>query len=179
MAHSEHNSEAHKKLKLPVMVSGPVELGRLVRELGDIDDALKQLALREGGSKTKMPQTSRLMDELISLNKLNLLHDEDRKALTEYLVKIREQAPVVHMSFSADPSAAFIEKLMAWLRNEIDHEILLTIGLQPNLGAGSILRTTNKYFDLSLRKDFETKQQLLKDIVRKSTQQTPVQEVAA
>jgi hypothetical protein len=35
------------------------------------------------------------------------------------------------------------------------------VGLQPNLGAGSILRTTNKLFDLSLRQDFARKRDIL------------------
>lgn len=168
MEHNKHRPADTQSLKLPVMVSGPVEVGRLVREIGDINEALLQLGLREGGSKTKMPQTSRLMDQTIEINNLNLLHQDDRKALEAYLVAIREKSPVVHMSFSADPSADFIEKLMSWLRQEIHPEILLTIGLQPNLGAGSILRTTNKYFDLSLRKDFDNKRQLLKDMISKA-----------
>lgn len=173
MVHKVIDKPAHKHLKLPIMVVGPVEIGRLVREMNDIDDALLQLGIREGGSKTKMPQTTRQMDELIEQNKLNLLHDEDRKLLKEYLEGLREKAPTVHMSFSADPSAVFLEKLMAWLRQEIHPDILLTVGLQPNLGAGSILRTTNKQFDLSLRKDFATKRQILKDIVRKATKEVP------
>lgn len=166
MAHNEAH-EAPKRLKLPVMVSGPVEVGRLVREIGEIDEALHQLGLREGGSKTKMPQTSHLMDQLIELNELNLLHQEDRKALESYLSDVKQKSPVLHMSFSADPSSAFIERLMSWLRQEIHPEVLLTIGLQPNLGAGSILRSTNKYFDLSLRKNFENKRELLKEYIHK------------
>lgn len=156
------------------MVAGPVEVGRLLREIKDIDEALLQLGLREGGSKTKMPQTTRLMDQLIELNKLNLLQKDDRQRLQEFLTEIRQKAPVMHMSFSADPSAAFIEKLMAWLRQEIDPHVLLTIGLQPNLGAGCILRTTNKYFDLSLRQDFEKKRDLLMASIAGKMKETSV-----
>ena len=163
MAHSEHKSEAPaKRLKLPVMVVGPVDIGRLAREITDVDDALLQLGLREGGGKTKMPQTTRLMDQVVEHNKLNLLHDKDRVRLKDFLLSVREKSPILHMSFSADPSTAFLEKLMAWLRTEIDPTVLLTVGLQPNLGAGCILRTTNKQFDLSLRQDFAKKRDLLK-----------------
>lgn len=160
MAHKEHEAE-HKKLVLPISVTGPVEVGRLLREITDIDEALHQLGLREGGNKTKMPQTSRLMDKTIEQNSLNLLHDKDRAELTEFLTAVREKSPVLHMSFSADPSVHFLEKLIAWLRQEIHPKVLLTIGLQPNIGAGCILRTTNKQFDLSLRKDFEKKRDML------------------
>lgn len=159
MAHEK--SEAATKLTLPVSVSGPVEVGRLARELGEIEDALLQLGIRSGGEKMKMPQTSRLMDQVVEQNHFNLLHEKDRHALKDFLVAIHHQAPVLHMSFSADPSPAFLEKLVSWLRKEIHEEVLLTVGLQPNLGAGCILRTTNKQFDLSLRQDFAKKRDLL------------------
>jgi F0F1-type ATP synthase delta subunit len=101
------------------------------------------------------------MDQTVQLNKLNLLQAEDRVALQQFLDAVKRQSPVIHMSFSADPSAAFIEKLMVWLRREIHPVLLLTIGLQPTIGAGCIVRTTNKYFDFSLRQDFLKKRDLL------------------
>lgn len=168
MAPKQHLDHNDSNLTLPSQIAGPTEIGRLIREVDDIGEALLQLGLREGGTKTKMPQTSRLMDQLIEVNELNLLHDADRKFLRERLELIRQQAPILHMSFSSDPPAAFVEKLVSWLRQEIDPEALLTVGLQPNLGAGSILRTTNRYFDLSLRKNFENKRQLLTEIIHKA-----------
>jgi hypothetical protein len=57
----------------------------------------------------------------------------------------------MHMSFSSEPSQLFLVKLVTWLRQEINPYTLVTVGLQPNIGAGCILRSLNKYFDLSLR----------------------------
>jgi hypothetical protein len=136
-------------------------VGRLIRELELIDNTLLQLGLRAGGSEIKLPKTSHLMDQTVQVNKLNLLQAEDRAVLRQFLNAIKKQSPVLHMSFSADPSPAFIEKLMVWLRREIHPAVLLTIGLQPTIGAGCILRTTNKYFDFSLRQDFLKKRDLL------------------
>ncbi len=101
------------------------------------------------------------MDQTIQLNKVDLANDTHRKQLQEYLILIKQKAPILHISFSADPTSAFIEKIMAWLRREIHPLVLLTIGLQPNIGAGCVVRSTNKYFDFSLRKDFEKKRDLL------------------
>ena len=50
---------------------------------------------------------------------------------------------------------------MAWLRREIHPVVLLTVGLQPSIGAGCIVRSTNKQFDFSLREDFLKKHDLL------------------
>lgn len=160
MVHKKSENK-DSKLELTVAVTGPIELGRLIREVAEIEESLLQLGLREGGEKVKLPQTTRLMDQLVEHNKLNLLHEDDRKRLREFLDQVRVSAPVLHMSFSADPSINFLEELMTWLRREIHPEVLLTVGLQPNLGAGCILRTTNKQFDFSLRQDFIKKRDLL------------------
>lgn len=150
-----------QQLSLPISVTSAVDVGRLMRELEQIDNALLQLGLRASGTATQMPKTSHLMDQTIASNSLNLLQPKDRAQLNEFLTTVREKAPVLHMSFSADPPPAFIEKIMAWLRREIHPQVLLTIGLQPTIGAGCIVRSTNKYFDFSLRQDFVKKRELL------------------
>lgn len=157
-----HETEAaQRQMSLPVQVSSAVDVGRLIRELEQIDNAVLQLGLRAAGTTVQMPKTTHLMDQIIGLNKLNLLRPEDRAALYKFLTGVHNKAPVLHMSFSADPAPAFIEKLMVWLRREVHPNILLTIGLQPTIGAGCIVRSTNKYFDFSLRQDFIKKRQLL------------------
>jgi hypothetical protein len=157
----EAQPSSNRQLSLPTLVASPADVGRLVHELEQIGEALLQLGLRAGGTAVKMPKTSRLMDQVIQLNQLNLLAAADRAALGQYLATVRQRAPVLHISFSADPSPAFTEKLMVWLRREINPHMLLTIGLQPGIGAGCVVRTTNKYFDFSLRQDFAKKRELL------------------
>lgn len=143
------------------MVASPVDVVRLVREIESIDEALLQLKLRKGGKEVRMPKTSQLMDQTVQLNKINLLHVADREKLLMFLTTVQAKAPVLHISFSADPSVAFIEKLTTWLRREIHPQILLTIGLQPTIGAGCMVRSTNKYFDFTLRQKFAANRELL------------------
>jgi hypothetical protein len=149
---------------LPVQVVSPTDLGRLIRELEKLDDLLHQTALR-GESSAKMPDTSRLLDKSLELNKVNLMVAEERAVLLQFLEAIRAKAPVLHMSFSADPPQEFMEKIASWFRKEIHPLALVTVGLQPNIGAGCVLRARNKYFDLSLRQDFEDKKNLLRDAI--------------
>lgn len=146
---------------LPLLVVGPVDVGRLLRELEAIESLVSKANISGRSADFKLPKTSHLMDLTTELNKLDLLDEADRQRLLELLTTVKKQAPLLHISFSADPAPAFIEKLMAWLRHEIHPILLLTIGLQPNLGAGCIVRSTNKYFDLSLRKDLLGQKQLL------------------
>lgn len=152
----------HKQtLTLPLQVTSPVDVGRLHRELETIDGSLTQAALRKDGSESDIPKTTTLLDRTLQLNKLDLAKASHRKRLIDFLVLTKAKAPILHMSFSADPSTTFIEHLLTWLRQEIHPNLLLTIGLQPNIGAGCIVRSTNKYFDFSLRQDFASKRGLL------------------
>jgi hypothetical protein len=118
-----------------------------------------------------MPKTSRLLDEFTSTNKLNLLHDKDRARALSFLISVKAKAPVLHMSFSVDPSPAFIQKLMTWLRAEIHPLVLVHVGLQPNIGAGCVVRGTNKYFDFSLRQHFKKQRSLLMEKLQGDMQQ--------
>lgn len=153
-------------LHLPLSVVTKVDSGRLIRELEQIDEFLKGAAIREPGTPVKMPRTSRLLDETVQINKLNLLHEDDRTRLVQFVTQVRAKAPIMHISFSADPSPAFTQKLITWLREEIHPLVLLQIGLQPNIGAGCVLRTTNKYFDLSLRERLNNKGAVLSETLK-------------
>lgn len=156
MAHDEA-----QQLTLPVSVVSRIDVGRLLREVETLDDFLAQAAIRQAGTSVKLPRTSRLMDELVQINKLNPLVESDRKQLLSFLADVRKKAPVLHMSFNADPSPLFSQRLMTWLRKEIHPLVLLQTGLQPGLGAGCTVRTSNQYFDFSLRENFAKKRSLL------------------
>lgn len=155
---------AHDKKRdyeLPVAVVGLVDVGRLRRELQNIDDFMIQSSVREPGKQPQLPKSSKSLEEVAKVNKLNLLIEEDRQYLEEFLKYLRNSAPIIHMSFTAEPSAKFLNKIVSWLRAEIDHNVLLQVGLQPGIAAGCIVRTPNKYFDFSLRKNFADKRELL------------------
>lgn len=148
---------------LPVGIVTPVDVNRLIREIQVLDEFLRQAAIRQPGSNMKLPRTSRLLDDLLNSNKLNVLLEVDRRRLEQFMVAVKNHAPVLHMSFSADPSPLFTQKLVTWLRQKIHPLALVQVGLQTNIGAGCILRTTNKEFDFSLRKHLEKQKQLLAD----------------
>lgn len=150
-------------LTLPIQATSRADIGRLLREVEQIDNFLKQAAIREPGTSVKMPKTSRLLDEFVSSNDLNLLQDDDRKRVQKFLLMVKTKAPLLHMSFSVDPAPAFTQKLITWLRKEIHPLVLLQLGLQPNIGAGFVMRGTSKYYDFSLREHFRKQRPLLID----------------
>ncbi|MCA9332638.1 hypothetical protein KDA00_02075 [Candidatus Saccharibacteria bacterium] len=156
---------------LPTGVTGRMDVGRLVREVDALDQFLEQAAVRKPGTPMQMPKTSKLLDEMLETNKINALVEDDRKRLLNFLITVRAKAPVMHMSFSADPAPLFTQKLVTWLRDNIHPLVLLHVGIQPNIGAGCIVRTTNKQFDLSLKQDFAKQHPLLMAKIHGSVQE--------
>ena len=149
-------------LTLPFLVVSPGDVARLKREVEALNDYLHQAGLRKGGEEIpKLPRTSRLLDELAQANKLDLLSAGSREQLIDYLAFLSEHAPAVTISFASDPSSAFTAKIVAWLRQNIHPELLVKIGLQPNIAAGCTLRTANHFYDLSLRKNFADNRHML------------------
>lgn len=159
---------------LPVGVVGMIDLGRLIRELERLEAALTSDKIRTG-TDVQLPKLSALMDQLAEANKVDLRDPHARASLLEFLKLLRKEAPKIHMSFSADPSPDFLMKLITWLRSNIHPHVLVAVGLQPGIGAGCVLRTTNRYFDMSLGKSFADKRELLMTRLRESSVQ-PVAE---
>ena len=149
------------QLRLPTSVVTIAHIGQLIRELEDVENHLLQLKARSPGSKVSLPDVGVQMQKVIELNKLNLLHVTDRQTLEALLLTCKQKAPRIWVSFSSEPSPAFLEKFIVWLRQEIHPDVMVNIGLQPAIGAGCIVRTTNKVFDLSLKQTFQAKRHLL------------------
>ncbi len=146
-----------KSLVLPIAVVSPTDVARLVREVENLDEFFRQSAIRSGGTPQSAPRYSRLLDELVVANSMNLLQTEDRTRLLGLMHDLAASAPVLHISFSVDPPGPYVQKIVNWLRNNIHGSILVRVGLQPNIGAGCVVRTSNKSFDFSLRRFFDSK----------------------
>lgn len=168
------------KLILVDNIIGKHEIAGLLREIQALDEFLMQASIRQPGTPMKMPVLGRLLDEMVQANNLNLLNASDRKVLTDFLNLMSQTAPLLHMSFAIDPSPLLLKKLIAWVRQNIHPNAILQIGLHPNIGAGCVLRTTNKYFDLSLKQKFTDQRDLLMKQLQPVLQnKPPVQTEAA
>jgi len=147
-----------KEFVLPAGIVSPTDVARLLREIESIDNYFRQAAIRQGGDdNTPMPRMSKLMDSLASDNEMNMLQEEHRQHTLTSLEGLHASAPVMHISFSVDPPGSYVQKIVAWIRGNIHAQALVTVGLQPNIGAGCVVRTNNKIFDFSLREYFSNK----------------------
>jgi F0F1-type ATP synthase delta subunit len=50
-----------------------------------------------------------------------------------------------------------MQKIVTWWRENIDPFVLVEIGLQPNIAAGCLVRTSNRQYDFSLRRRLQAK----------------------
>ncbi len=150
-----------QQIMLPVLVFGTSEVRRLLREIEALDEYLAQAAIREPGRQMALPRLSRMCEGLATENGLNLLQQADRTRLQQFLKALQTTAPVVHISFAADPSSAFMSRIVTWFRTSVHPYTLVSLGLQPTIAAGCIVRTTNKIFDCSLRQHFAKQEALL------------------
>lgn len=164
---------------LPLGVITRSDAGRLLREMEAIEDFLEAAAIRKPGTTLQLPKTSPLLEEFMSTNNLNSLQTDNRQYALALLKNLHSQAPVVHISFATSPSPLFLQKLITWMRQQIHPQLLLHIGLQPTQAAGCVVRTTNKYFDFSLRQRFTDKRELLSALLRQDETAKPAQEKAA
>lgn len=148
---------------LPAAVIGLVDLGRLIRELERLESVMQSehIRLNQAEDTLSIPKLSALLDQIASDNHVDLTLKHNRDSLLEFLKLLRIEAPRIHVSFSADPSPQFMLKLIVWLRANIHPHLLVAVGLQPGIGAGCVLRTTNRYFDMSLGRTLAGKRELL------------------
>ncbi len=150
------------ELKLPLSVITKLDLLRLVREANALQEYLLQASVRSGGTPMQqLPKLSRFLDDTARANSINLLDNNQRLALIKALEALKESAQVIHMSFAAEPSGAFLTSLITWLRTNVGSLIVLQVGLQPQLAAGCIVRTENKLLDFSLRAHFTSRREEL------------------
>lgn len=136
-------------LELPDAVATPLEFGQILRELFALDQFL-------GASKgtSKLPFTSPALNKIIKQADINPLSTADRQRLTNQLQFVRRTAPVVQISFASEPSKQALRALVNWFRENGHPNTLISVGIQPNIAGGCVVRTATKEFDFSLQKLF-------------------------
>jgi F0F1-type ATP synthase delta subunit len=146
------------------------DLHRLIREVEALDNYILQNSIR-GQKSAALPRLTTTLESLIRDNTLEIMDDKSREALRKTLSDLLKTAPVVHMSFAIEPSSFMTQKIVSWFRNEVHPALMLHTGIQPTIAAGCVMRTSNKYFDFSLRQHLRASQNLLAQSIREHTEQ--------
>jgi F0F1-type ATP synthase delta subunit len=139
------------ELKLPILLASRQDITHAHRELRNFDDKVMQSVMRHD-NPVKYPGISATLRAIAQENQIDLTKDAARKQLLIDLEKLQKTAPSVHISFPSDPSPEVLQRIVTWLRKEVDPRIVIRVGLQPTIAAGIVMRTPNHQFDFSLRR---------------------------
>jgi hypothetical protein len=155
----------HKELILPPSVISQADVTRLIRELNGLNDFFVDANARASGTPIQPRRLSRMLDQTAKTNGYNLLQQPQRDSLITELEAILQKAPMLHISFAAEPSPKSLEPILAWFRQNIHPQALLTVGLQPTIAAGCVLRTPNRWFDMSMREYLRKQEPYLAELI--------------
>jgi hypothetical protein len=153
------------ELKLSLNVISQVDVARMLREVNALNDFFVQTKARQPGTPMQMPKLTLLLEQVARENNYNLSEENDRQKLAQQLDQIIGNAPLLHISFAAEPSPKALEKILVWFRSNIHPQALLQVGLQPTIAAGCVVRTSNKVFDMSLREHLNQQQKFLAQLI--------------
>jgi len=135
-------------LRPPLSLVTRLDTLRALRELEDFENGMSDSRVRGH----HVPDMSPLLNDISEENSIDLHKKEVRILVRHMLEELRTTAPVVHISFAVEPDSKVVATVARWFREEIAPNVVLRIGIQPSIGVGCVVRTTNKYFDFSLRK---------------------------
>lgn len=148
---------------LPPSVVGKIDLSRLVTEVERVDNDLTTAEVRANGAAANaaQPIMSQQLIDFLQGNGLSLANSQERMDLIKQLRQLKDKAPVIHMTFAVTADATSLQQIAQWLRQEIDPQAVIAVGLQPGLVAGVYLRTPNHVHDLSLRGQLAAQREVL------------------
>ena len=150
---NESNVKTYTDFALPPSVVSKIDVSRLVSELERVDNDLTTAAVRAriGEQEQSQPAVSGQLTDFLRQNELTLDESRGRSELIKQLRLLKDNVPVIHMTFAvaADPDS--LGQLAQWLRSSVHPQAVIEVGLQPALIAGVYLRTPNHVHDFSLR----------------------------
>ena len=141
-------------IELTDLIVTPLDLGRVQREIFDIDQKLN-------ANKGNLPYIGNELNSIVKAANVNLLQADDRDRVIKQLAFVRRTAPSIQVSFASQPSKLAIRPIVRWFRQNGHPNTLVNINIQPELGGGCVVRTSSREFDFSLQKIFKQNQNLL------------------
>lgn len=156
-------SQALAQFILPQALIGHSDLVRLLRELEQVDNNLESQKAKKTATSGnyRLPPMSQALTDFLELNKIDIKSDHVRMDLKAQLRKVKDHAPVMHMTFATEADRESIEYLTAWIRKELHPQTLISVGLQPSLIAGVYIRTPNHVHDFSVRAHMKDSRSLI------------------
>lgn len=150
---NEPQVKTHTDFVLPPNVVTKGDVSRLANELEKVDNELTAESVRAkvGVAEQAQPTVSQQLADFLNQNGLKLDNGRARSELIKQLRLLKDDAPVIHMTFAVTADRESLQQLAQWLRTSVHPQAIIAVGVQPALVAGVYLRTPNRVHDLSLR----------------------------
>jgi F0F1-type ATP synthase delta subunit len=138
---------------LPPSIVSKIDVARLVGEVEQIDNAQTAEAVREkiGAASHSETSFSEQLSAFLTQNQLTIGNGLERSELIKQLKLMKENVPVIHMTFAVPADRESLQQLVTWLRTSVHPQAVVSVGLQPSLVAGVSIRTPNHIHDFSMR----------------------------
>lgn len=150
-------------LSLPASVVTRRDLARLVQEAEELDSELTTATVRAHVAQgtVDQPIMTAAFGDFLAENNLDFNESKAREQLVKQLRSLKDDVPVIHMTFAVPADNESLQQLAAWVRQSVHKQAVIEIGLQPSLVAGVYVRTTNRIHDLSMRSALKGKRSIL------------------
>lgn len=147
------------KYLIPSVLVTRADLSRMLREVETLDGNLESQKVRSGQEQVEyqLPAMSQALTDFLELNRIDVRDDQDRMIMKEQLRKLKDKAPIVHMTFATAADPESVQRLVGWMRENAHPQTLLSVGLQPSIVGGMYMRTPNHVHDYSMKALFAGK----------------------
>lgn len=146
---------------LPPALMGRSDVSRALRELERLDYIMESEAIRDPSKHKVIPTMSRGLADCATLNNVDITSANERQLLIKTLRQTKDKAPIVHVTFAIDPVPAVTAQIVVWIRQNLHSHALVSVGLQPRIVGGCIIRTPGHIYDFSIRKRFKDSESVL------------------
>jgi hypothetical protein len=150
---SDQAEKTYKDFKLPPNIVSKVDVAHLANELERVDNEMTAGSVREKiGQDNEVSVTySDQLKDFLNWNEMNLDDSHGRSELITQLRQLKDHVKEIHMTFAVTTDPESMQEITKWVRESVDPQAVISVGLQPALVAGVYVRTPNKVHDLSLR----------------------------
>lgn len=147
------STQDQSPIVLPRSIISKLDLSHMVSEVEQIDNDLTTVAVRQkaGVNSDFRPVPSDQLGDFLAVNNLEIGDGQQRSRLITELKRLKDQAPIVHMTFATAADRESLSELADWIRKSVHPQTLIVVGLQPDLVGGVYVRTPNHVHDLSVR----------------------------
>lgn len=155
-----------EQLILPPSITGRSEISRILLEIEAVDYDFEAQTIRTPDAPLVVPPTSRRLQQLAEINTVTIEDVKQRKHLIDQLRSAKDKAPTLHIAFASEPEPAILSQLVAWIRQNLHPVALVTVGIQPGLVGGCVIRTPDHIYDFSFRNHLRSAQPMLVERLR-------------